>query len=179
MSNNRLKRSKKKPNKKNLLHSSTQSKHHTLKLKVLDLLKSHGENTDDTTFIDNPDEIKMSAVILKITESYIAKFWGNENLVKSIIRLAIFIWNMSFLPHDEQEELKDSLVQSFLPNDGYAIDMVTMYNLIAELQKRQSELFPNIRNIILGHALRLDEGNIHLDISSVPIGEKKKRTTNL
>jgi hypothetical protein len=35
-------------------------------------------DSDKTKFVDNPDEIKMSAVIIKLAEPYIRMYRGNE-----------------------------------------------------------------------------------------------------
>ena len=171
MSNKRLKKSNKR-SKKNLSRKKTQSKYHTLNLKVLDKLNSQGVNTEKVNFIDNPDETKMSAVILKIAEPFIKKYWGNENRIRVIISLAVTVWNIAFLSPKEQGDLQDKLLEDVLPKEGDAKDMVTLFNVFNELQRRQKNLYPNIRKIIMGYDLRLDKENMHLDISSAPIGEE-------
>ena len=70
-----------------------------------------------TTDEDNPNEIKMSAVILKIAEPYIKLYWGNEIRVRGIISLAIAAWNMTFLPQEKQNEFQEQLIEEILPND--------------------------------------------------------------
>jgi hypothetical protein len=48
-----------------------------------------------------------------------------------------------------------------------------MLRVFENLQERKKALFPNIRTFIMGHDLRIDSENIHLDISSVPFDKKK------
>jgi hypothetical protein len=151
----------------------TQTKYHHLNMKVQDMVRALGLDSEQINFIDNPDKIKMSAVILKLAEPYIKMYWGNEIRVRGIIFLAIMVWNMTFLPQKEQIELQEKLIEDVLPNDCDAQDVAAMLHVFERLQKRQRDLFPNIRTFIMGHDLRLDSENIHLDISSVPLGNKK------
>jgi len=147
----------------------TQSKYHHLNMKVKDMLKVRGINSEKIGFIDNPNEIKMSAVILKIAEPYIKLYWGNEIRVRGIISLAIAAWNMTFLPQEKQKEFQEQLIEEILPNDCDPEDVMTMLRVFENLQKRQTDLFPNIRTVIMGHDLRIDKENIHLEISSAPV----------
>jgi hypothetical protein len=151
----------------------TQTKYHHLNMKVQDMVRALGLDSEQINFIDNPDKIKMSAVILKLAEPYIKMYWGNEIRVRGIIFLAIMVWNMTFLPQKEQIELQEKWIEDVLPNDCDAQDVAAMLHVFERLQKRQRDLFPNIRTFIMEHDLRLDSENIHLDISSVPLGNKK------
>jgi len=172
--------SKKKKNKPSKLKNKnietdkiTQTKYHHLNMKVQDMIRALGLDSEQIDFIDNPDEIKMSAVILKLAEPYIKMYWGNEIRVRGIISLAIIVWNMTFLPQKEQIELQEKWIEDVLPKDCDAQDVATMLHVFENLQQRQRDLFPNIRTFIMGHDLRLDSENIHLDISSAPLGKKK------
>ena len=151
----------------------TQIKYHQLNMKVQDKIRALGLDSEGIDFIDNPDEIKMSAVILKLAEPYIKMYWGNEIRVRGIISLAIIVWNMKYLPQKEQFELQENWIKGVLPNDCDDQDVASMRHVFENLQKRQRELFPNIRKFIMEHVLRLDSENIHLDISSAPLGKKK------
>ena len=168
---------KSKPSKLNNKNIETdkiiQAKYHHLNIKVQDMVRTLGLDSEQIDFIDNPDEIKMSAVILKLAEPYIKMYWGNEIRVRGIISLSIIVWNMSFLPQKEQSELQEKWIEDFLPKDSDAQDVATMIRVFENLEERQRDLFPNIRTFIMGHDLRLDSENIHLDISSVPLGKKK------
>ena len=54
----------------------TQAKYNRLNMKLQDMLKGLGFDSEKTDFIDNPDKIKMSAVILKLAEPYVKMYWG-------------------------------------------------------------------------------------------------------
>jgi hypothetical protein len=79
-------------------------------------------------------------------------------------------WNMTFLPQKKQIELQKKLIEEVLPNDCDAQNVAAILDVFECLQKRQRDLFPDIRTCIMGYDLRLDSENIHLDISSVPLG---------
>jgi hypothetical protein len=113
----------------------------------------------------------VSLCFRSIAEPYIRMYWGTEITVRAIISLAISVWNMTFLPQDEQIALQEKLIEEILPKDCNAADVATMHRIFDELQDRQRGLFPNLRKLIVGHDLRLDGKNIHLDISSLPLGE--------
>ena len=114
----------------------------------------------------------MSAVILKLAEPYIKMYWGNEIRVRGIISLAVTVWNMTFLPLEEQIELQEKWIEEILPKDCEAQDVTTMLRVFENLHERKKDLFPSIRTIIIGHDLRIDSENIHLDISSAPLDKK-------
>jgi hypothetical protein len=150
----------------------TQTKYHHLNMKVQDMLRAQGIDSEKINFIGNPNEIKMSAVILKLAEPYIKMYWGNEIRVRGIISLAITVWNMTFLPLEEQIKLQEKWIEEVLPKDCDAQDVTTMLRVFQNLQERKIDLFPSIRTFIMGHDLRIDRENIHLDISSAPLEKK-------
>jgi len=167
------KRNKKKPSDlktKNIANDKkTQAKYNNLNKKIQDVLKGLGLYSEKMDFIDTPDQIKMSAVILKLAEPYIKMYWGNEIRVRGIISSSILIWNMAYLPQEKQNELQEQWIEDALPGDCDAQDVASMLRVFESLQKRQEDLFPNIRKFIMGYELRLDSENIHLDISSAPL----------
>lgn len=179
MRKKKSKKSKKKSTQSKLANKNigtdkiTQTNYHHLNMKVQDMLRAQGMDSERINFINNPNEIKMSAVILKLAESYIRMYWGNEIRVRGIISLAIAVWNMTFLPQEEQIQLQEKWIEEVLPKDSDAQDVTTMLRVFENLQERKKDLFPNIRTFIIGHDLRIDSENIHLDISSVPFDKKK------
>lgn len=158
--------------KNNVNDKITQAKYNKLNKKIHDMLKGLGLDSKKIDFIDNPDQIKMSAVILKLAEPYIKMYWGNKTRVRGIISLSIMIWNMAYLPQEKQNELQEQWIENALLDDCDAQDVASMLLLFESLQKRKKDLFPGIRKFIMGHELRLDNENIHLNISSAPLGEK-------
>jgi len=174
----RNKRSKKKNNKPSHLkeknienNNKTQSKYHILNMNVQDKLRDMGVDLKKINFIDNPDEIKMSAVILELADPYIKMYWGNEIQIRGIISLAVIVWNMAFLSQKEQIEVQEKWIEIVLPKDCNAKDVATMLSVFDFLQQRQRDLFPDIRKIVMGYELRIDNENIHLDVSSAPINK--------
>ncbi|MBF0234023.1 MAG: hypothetical protein HQK65_13445 [Desulfamplus sp.] len=145
-----------------------QDKYRHLKMKVRERI-----NTQKIEFIDNPDEIKMSAVLFKLAEPYIEMFREDEDRIHSIISLTSIVWNMSFLSEEKQNELQQKCVDEILPKDCDAQDVAGMLHMFDDLKERKEKLFPNIRVYIMGHDLRMDKNNIHLDVSSVPLNDKK------
>jgi ssDNA-specific exonuclease RecJ len=154
-------------------NQAAQSKYHNLNMIVSDRLKELRTDSNQISFIDNPDKIKMSAVILKLSEPYIKMYWGNEIQVRGIISLAITAWNMAFLPQKEQTEMQEKWIEEVLPNDCDAKDIANMISVFENFQQRQIDLFPDIRKFIMGYDLRIDNDDIHLDISSAPLDKKK------
>lgn len=124
-------------------------------------------------FVDKPDTIKMSAVILDLVAPPLKKYWGNENRVRGLISLAVAAWNMSFLSNEEQMAFQEKWIIEAFPKDSDAKDVAMMLSFFGELQKRQRKLFPGIRSFIMAHDLEIDNNNIHLHVSSVPIDRPK------
>ena len=180
MSKKKSKISKKKKSKPSMLANKnigtdiiTETKYHLLNMKVQEMLRAQGIDSENINFIDNSNEIKMSAVILKLVEPYIKMYWGNETRVRGIISLATTVWNMTFLPQEEQFELQEKWIEEVLPKDCDAQDVTAILSVFENLQKRKKNLFSDIRTFIMGHDLRIDRENIHLDISSVPLDKKE------
>ena len=150
----------------------TQTKYHHLNMKVQDMLRTNGIDSENINFIGNPNEIKMSAVILKLAEPYIKMYLGNETRIRGIILIVITIWNMTFLPLEEQIEFQKKWLKELLPEDYDLQELTTMLYVFEDLRERKKNLFPSIRTVIMGHDLRIDSENMHLDISSAPLDKK-------
>jgi len=136
-------------------------------------LNKSGVGINQISSIEKPGEIKMSAVILKLADPYIKEHWGNENRIHAIISLAVSVWNMTFLSQDEQEEIQGKFIDTLLPLNCHAKEIAGLMKLFDDLKQRKTELFPDIKKMIVGHNLRLDKNNIQLDISSAPLNMKK------
>ena len=78
---------------------------------------------------------------------------------------------MAYLPKEKQNEIQEQWVEAMLPGDYDAHDVAAMLHLFENLQNRQKDFFPDIRKYIMAHDLKLDNENIHLNISSAPLGE--------
>lgn len=177
MTKKKTKVSKKKKKKKTLKSKNrntgiNKDKYRHLRMKVQDRFGTEEGNSKKIKFIDNPNEVKMSAVILKLAEPYLKMFAGNETQVSTIISVTTTVWNMGFLSEEEQDEFVEKWVDETLPQEYDAQGAAEMLRMFNDLKERKEKLFPNIRLVILGHDLRMDKNNIYLDISSAP--SKKK-----
>ena len=66
----------------------------------------------------------------------------------------------------------EKMANETLPQEGDAQDIAQMLLMLDDLKKRKEKLFPKIRLAILGHNVRIDRDNIHLDVSSAPFKQE-------
>lgn len=116
-----------------------------------------------------PDGIKMSAVILKLAEPLLIKYGDNEKRAKTIISLAMIEWNKLLSPKEEQDNLEDLIVNSLVPFDGDAEDIGSLLYIKELIAERKNKYFPDLKKVIVGYDLDVADGNIILNISSIPI----------
>lgn len=116
-----------------------------------------------------PDEIKMSAVILKIAEPLLIKFGRDEKKVKGLISLAVMIWNKQFFKNEEQDKLQESMINSFLPSGGNAEDIGFLLHIQDLFAERKNKYFPDLKIAVLNYDLKFADGNFILNVSSAPI----------
>jgi len=90
----KIRQKKKKPNKQ------TNTKYKRLQQKVKDGFKQKGISTEDIEFIESPDGVKMSEVILKLADPLLKEYGDNDKRIKTIISLTIFEWNRIMFPKD-------------------------------------------------------------------------------
>ncbi len=147
-----------------------------LNMKVQNTIREMGLDSEKFQFINNPDEIKISAVILKLVEPSIRKYWGNEVKLRGIITLAVIAWNLTFLTQKNQIEMQEMLIEELLPKDFDALDVSAMIEFLENFQEQKRSLYPDIKTFIMGYDLRFDGENMHLDISSLPLGDAVKRS---
>ncbi len=155
----KLKRKRKKPSKQ------TNTKYKRLPQKVKNGFKQQGIPTEGIKFIESPDGVKMSAVILKLAEPLLKDFDDNDKHTKAIISLTIFEWNRLMLPEGESEKFQDEMLDTLLPPDdpGMVGSMLHISDLIAE---RKKKYFPDLKNWIVDYKLIISDGDITLNISS-------------
>jgi hypothetical protein len=122
-----------------------------------------------TKLIESPDGIKMSAVILKLAEPLLKKYGDNEKRVKTIISLTMIEWNKLLSQKEEQDNLEDSIINSLVPSDGDAEDIGSLLYIEDLTAERKNKYFPDLKKIIVGYDLNVANGNITLNISSMPI----------
>jgi hypothetical protein len=159
----KIRQKKKKPNKQ------TNTKYKRFQQKVKDGFKQKGISTEDIEFIESPDGVKMSEVILKLADPLLKQFGDNDNRTKAIISLTILEWNRLMLPEGEREKFQDEMFDTLLP-PGDGADMVDSILYINQLiAERQKKYFPDIKKIIVDYELITSDGNITLNISSAPV----------
>ena len=143
--------------------------------KTKNMLNQWGLPTERTTFAEPSDGVKMSEVILKLAEPLLKKYGNNDKHIKSIISLAIIVWNKLIFPESEQEKLQDEMMEHLVPANGNAEDIgviTYIHDLIAE---RKMRYFPNLKKAIISYDLTVSEGNIALNVTSTPVKEKANR----
>jgi hypothetical protein len=136
-----------------------------------DFIKGFGEvkSPAHAKAFELPGEIKMSAVILKLADPLLKKFWGKEKQVRSLISITVNVWNLSMMPEDRQEDLRNEMIEGLVPKGGDAEDVASIVYLIDLILERKKKFFPDIQNVIIEHKLTIDGDNIKLDVGSAPV----------
>jgi hypothetical protein len=156
----KLKRKGKKPSKQ------TNTQYKRLQQKVKNGFQQQGIPTEGIEFMEPPDGVKMSAVILKLAEPLLKQFDGNDKQTKTIISLTIFEWNRLMLPEGEREKFQDEMLDTLLP-DGGDVDMIGSLLHISDLiAERKKKYFPDLKKWIVDYELIVSDGDITLNISS-------------
>ena len=147
-----------------------------LREKTKSMLNQLGFAIERTTFIEPSDGVKMSEVILKLSEPLLKKFGDSDKRIETIISLTITVWNKLMFLENEQNELQDEMIDRLTPRNGNAEDIgviTYIHDLIAE---RKSKFFPSLKKAIMSYDLKVSGGVITLNVSSIPIKEKYRRT---
>jgi hypothetical protein len=140
-----------------------------LKAKVRNTFQDQGLPTDRMKFIEPPDGIKMSAVILKIAEPLIQKHGDSDERIEAIISLTILEWNNSLLPEGEQEKFHAKTIDHIIPSNGSAEDVASLIYIGDLITERKNKYFPDINKIVVNYDLEVSNGDITLNVSSAPI----------
>ena len=114
-------------------------------------------------------EIKMSTVILKIADPLLKKFWGNKNQVRLIISMTVTLWNLSMMPENRQEDLRNKMIEGLVPKGSDAEDVASIVHVIDLILERKRKYFPDIHKVIIEHRVTIDGDNINLDVGSAPV----------
>ena len=166
----KIRQKKKRPSKQ------TNTKYKRLQQKVKDGFRQQGIPTEGIEFVESPDGVKMSEVILKLADPLIKQFGDDDNRTKSIISLTILEWNRLMLPEGERNKFQDEMFDTLLPPNGDA-EMVGSILYINELiAKRRKKYFPDLKKFIVDYELIISDGNITLNVSSVPVEPNRKLT---
>jgi hypothetical protein len=140
-----------------------------IKAKIRDTFQDQGIPTDRMKFIEPPDGIKMSAVILKVAEPLIQKYGDSDERIKKIIPLTILEWNNLLLPEDEQEKFHAKAINYLNQSNGSAEDVASLIYIGDWIAERKNKYFPDINKIVVNYDLKVSNGDITLNVSSAPI----------
>jgi len=120
-------------------------------------------------FIEPPDGVKTSAVILKLAEPLLKEYGDDDKRIKAVISLTIIVWNKLMFPSDVQENLYDEMIDHLVPMNGDAEDISSIVYLTDMITKRKNAYFPDLKKIIISYDLSVSKGDITLNISSAEI----------
>jgi hypothetical protein len=105
-------------------------KYQKLRTKTKSMLNELGLSKESMEFIEPPDGVKMSEVILKLADPLLKKYGDDDKLIETIISLTITVWNKLMFPEDEQEKLQNEMIDYMVPKSGDAenIGMIVYIN---------------------------------------------------
>jgi len=120
--------------------------------------RKNTSNKKKTTTAEN----KLSEVIMEFVEPLSERI--NDIVVtKRIIEFGILIWNLSFLPLEEREEQKKSIMKSFSIKEDDQDD--DGFNEIYDyLIFRKDALFKNDKRFVVNYKIDDREDNSHLSV---------------
>lgn len=154
---------KKKPNKQ------SDTKYRRLQQKVKNGFKHQGLPTEGIEFIESPDGLKMSEVILKLADPLLKEYGDNDKHIKMIIYLTILEWNRLMFPEDMREKLQDEIIDTLSPLGDRADTVGSILYFSELIAERKKIYFPNLKRLILDHELIVSGSDIALNISSALI----------
>ena len=137
--------------------------------------RQQGISTEGIEFVESPDGVKMSEVILKLADPILKEFGDKDKQIETIISLTIFEWNTLMLPDGEREKYQDKMMDTLLPPDENAETVGSILYLSDLIAERQKKYFPDIKKVIVDYELIVSGGNITLNISSAPIESNSKQ----
>ena len=159
----KIRQKKKKPDKK---HNPNYKR---LQHKVKDGFRRQGLSTEGIEFVESPDGVKMSEVILKLAEPMLKEYGDNDKQIKTIISLTIIEWNRIMFPKDVGEKFQEEMIDTLSPEVGEADTVDSIVYISKLIAKRQKKYFPDLKRLIVDYELTVSEGDIALNISSAPV----------
>ena len=107
-------------------------------------------------------EIKISEAILKLSEPLRNKYKESRQ-IKVIISVTIMAWNISLFPEEEQENVRDMLIDK-LPEDLSGEDISTLLACIGDLIAQKKKYYPNVNDYIVKYDLSISGDDITLTV---------------
>jgi hypothetical protein len=122
------------------------------------------------TIIPTPPNIEgMSEIILEFANPIIMK--GSDNCAKIVIALAIFVWNMTILPDQFNENDLDDLVEH-LADDLSKSDaklIGELHFIINYFKERKIKEFSQYNRLVLDYQMSMINGKCDLSVVSAAI----------
>lgn len=140
-----------------------------LNAELADTLRRRGLLTEDVHVVESPDEVKMSAVILKLAEPLLERYATDENRVRTAIFLTVYVWNMLMLPEPDRRVARDRLIDEAVPPNGDAQDVGSILYLVEWIEQGKERHYPDLRKLIVDYDVRIGGGELTLDVKSAPI----------
>ena len=166
--NRQAKLKRKKPSKQ------TNTKYKRLQQKVKNGFKQQGIPTEGIEFIESPDGVKMSAVILKLAEPLLKEYGDDDKRIETIISLTIIEWNRLLFPEDVREKFQDEMIDTLSSPDDEAETVGSLLYLSDLIAERQKKYFPNLKKWIVDYELIISDGDITLNISSASMEDLQR-----
>jgi hypothetical protein len=95
-------------------------------------------------------DFKMSEVILDVAAPLVERSAGDREQTERVLMYAMAVWNIRYLPTAAREEMVQATLQALsLVRDAQGL--ATAEADIALLEKRQRELYPDLRRLIVSH----------------------------
>lgn len=154
-------------------------KYQKLNKKVKSLYNQIGLSTEKLKFIETPsNEVKMSAVVLKIAEPFLKRYWGDKKRIQGIINIAVLFWNISLLPKQDQDYFQEKIVDELVPEKSSAEDVAAIVEFTDTLMNRKRKYYPDLKVHIMRHELIISGNDLTLNVSSVPVEPKDNTETD-
>ena len=114
--------------------------------------------------IDPEGEARMSEAILEFTKPFLDKC-EDEALERTIIALAILIWNMSLLPGKDREREIEKICSGLSPSDD-ANDLAALMGYVDIMLERKKKYYSENKRIIIKYQISGSGKNRRLDVAS-------------
>jgi len=118
-------------------------------------------------------DANISEAIIKITNSFI-----ENNLDEAVpdfqlmLNLSVITWNISIFPKVNQEIIYGQIAEMF-PQDFSAKDISGFVTIIEKIIDEKRKYYPGVNRLIEKIDISIVDGNIKLDVRSIPFGEKR------
>jgi hypothetical protein len=132
-------------------------------------LKHKGERSPGDPkilLIHNPPGMeKMSKVLERFAEPYMENVTLADQGLHKLYTLCVMAWNAALRPENEQEEVIDEIVRTYLTR-GTEADRRVFRRLVESMIERKKTHFPNVKRAILSFDLKDMGDTYYLNVAS-------------